>query len=210
MKNLARAIIATIVAVALGGCTSPSPPARTSLVKDPGPTCFIRSTTATYSGNPAKELQALEDIRPMLTLVSESERKCSVTVRAQYKGKWEDIYGDSVGAASMDVNALCVAAVENASKQFLASKETSLTSAQQMVCTDEPPIKTRPVEKGEVIRISEVLPHPAKPRAFTYRGTECKMFIEHGVRNNMLYDWQGVACKTGRNGGDEWTVLEKF
>jgi len=199
-----------ITAMVLAGCATSPPPARTVAAKDAGPTCIIRSTTATYSGNPAKELQALEDIRPMLTLVSETERKCSVTVRAQYKGQWEDIYGESVGAASMNVNDLCVAAVKNAATQFLAGKETSLTSAQQMVCTDEPPIKTRPVEKGEVIRISEVLPHPAKPKAFPYRGTECKMFIEHGVRNRMLYEWQGVACKTGRNGSDEWTVLEKF
>jgi uncharacterized protein YcfL len=198
----------TLTAMAmLVGCSS-TPPVVHRPVVEREQVCTMRSTAHTQI---TQTLEDVADIRPMITSVGNNAYKCSITARVQYKQAWYNVYGENTDSLSVSQNDVCLAAVKDAMVTFLAGKEsTTVTAEQQMVCTDEPAIKTRPVEKGERIRISEVKPHPAKPTSFPYNGTECKMFIEQGVRNSMLYEWQGVACKTGRNGGDEWTVLDKF
>jgi uncharacterized protein YcfL len=202
VKLFALSAIAILV-----GCSS-TPPVATRPVAEREQVCVMRSTAHTQV---TQKLEELADIRPMVTSVGNNAHKCSITARVQFKQAWYTVYGDKTDSLSMSQGDLCIGALEDAVMTFLAGKEpASMTSEQQMICTDEPAIKTRPVEKGERIRISEVKPHPAKPTSFPYKGTECKMFVEQGVRNNMLYEWQGVACKTGRNGGDEWTVLDKF
>jgi hypothetical protein len=169
--------------------------------------CVMRTSSLTKV---VGKLSQIADIRPMVSPSFNGELKCSVSVRVEYKGQWFTAYGDYTGDPQIGQDELCVNAVEIAARQFLASKEAKLLhSDQQMICSDEPAIKQRSVEKGEIIRLSEITLHPDK-RPFTYKGTECKWFIETTVVTNDLYQWNGVVCKTSRPGSDDWTVVEKF
>lgn len=169
--------------------------------------CVMRTSSL---AKVAGKLDQIADIRPLVSPSFNGELKCSVSVRVAYKGQWFTAYGDYTGDPKIGQEELCINAVEIAARQFLASKEAKLLhSDQQMVCSDEPEIKVRPVEKGEVIRLSEVNLQPGKP-PFLYKGSECKWFIETTVDAKDLYQWNGIVCRTGRASSDDWTVVDKF
>ena len=169
--------------------------------------CVMRTSSLTKV---AGQLEQIADIRPLVSPSFNGELKCSVSLRVSYKGQWFTAYGDYSGDPKIGQEELCVNAVEIAARQFLASKEAKLLhSDQQMVCSDEPEIKVRPVEKGEVIRLSEVNLQSNKP-AFLFKGAECRWFVETTVDAKDLYQWNGIVCKTGRPGSDDWTVVDKF
>jgi len=169
--------------------------------------CVMRTSSLTKV---AGKLDQIADIRPLLSPSFNGELKCSVSLRVAYQGQWFTAYGDYTGDPKIGQEELCVNAVEIAARQFLASKEARLLhSDQQMVCSDEPEIKVRPVEKGEVIRLSEVNLRSDKP-TFFYKGAECKWFIETTVAAKDLYQWNGIVCRTGRPSSDDWSVVDKF
>ena len=157
------------------------------------------------------QVDDIANIRPLISSSFNNQRKCSISARVQYKGAWHTVYSDYTGDPAIGDRELCVNAVELGVRQFLASKEAKLLhSDQQMVCSDEPEIRNRPVQKGEVILLSEVTPHPERQGSFLYKGTECRWFVETTAGGKDLRQWQGVVCKIGRPGAEEWTVVDKF
>ena len=169
--------------------------------------CVMRTSSLTKV---VGKLDQIADIRAVATPTFNGELKCSVSLRVEYKGQWFTAYGDYTGDPAIGERELCVNAVEIAARQFLASKEAKLMhSDQQMFCSDEPEIKVRPVNKGEVIRLSEVSINHDKP-SFNYKGAECQWFVETTIGAKDLYQWNGIVCKTGRPGSDDWTVVDKF
>ena len=168
--------------------------------------CIMRSNaTSQITG----KIDDIADITPFAVAGFNGERKCSIRARVLHKGAWHTIFGDYSGNANEQE--LCRNAVTLGVKQFLASKaETKVVSENTMVCSDEPEIKPRPVQKGELVRISEVLPHPDQPRAFLHKGVECRYFLEATGQGTNYYRWTGIVCRTGRNGSDEWTVVDKY
>jgi hypothetical protein len=170
--------------------------------------CVMRTSTLSKTTG---KIEQIADIRPLLSPSFNNERKCSISARVLYHGKWENAYGDYTGDPAIGDQELCVNAVEIGVRQFLASQESKLIhSNEQMVCTDEEPIKVRPVQKGEVIRVSEVQPDPGHPELFNYNGTKCRWFVETDAGQGKLYQWRGIVCKTGRKDSDDWTVVDKF
>jgi hypothetical protein len=171
--------------------------------------CILHSTSVSKVVGKVDEIA---DTRYMVGSTFNNERKCSTSSRVQYHGQWETVYGEYTGDPSIGDQELCLNAVELSVRQFLASKEDKLTHfEQQMVCTDEEPIKLRPVKLGEVIRESEVQPDPDNTFLFQYKGATCKRFIEPGTREGRdLYLWHGVICKLGRRDSDNWTVLDMY
>ena len=170
--------------------------------------CIMRTTSLTRV---VGKIDDVADIRPLVSPSFNNERRCAISARVLYRGNWHTVYSDYTGPVEVGDRELCVNAVELAVRQFLASKEAKLLhSEQQMVCSDEPEIKVRPVQKGEVVRISEVLPHPEKQAAFALKGVECRWFIEPAGSGTNYYRWQGVVCRTGRRDSGEWTVVDKF
>lgn len=168
--------------------------------------CILRSNATTQITG---KVDDIADIQPFNVVKFNGERACTIRARVLYKGAWHTIFSDYTGKAS-DQD-LCVTAVRLGVQQFLATQEsTKIASEQTMVCSDEPEIKPRPVQKGELVRISEVLPHPDQPRPFMHKGIECRYFLEATGQGTNYYRWTGIVCRTGRNGADEWTVVDKF
>ena len=167
--------------------------------------CIMRTSSVTKV---VGKIEDIADIRPLVSPTASNERQCSIRARVQYKDDWHTIYADYTGPAEVGDQELCLNAVELGVRQFLASKEAKLMhSEQQMVCSDEPVTKIRPVQKFEVVRISEVRPHPNKPVPFLVKGVECRYFIEPGTNSKV---WEGVVCRTGRKDAEEWLVVDKF
>lgn len=169
--------------------------------------CIMNSSSATRT---VGKIEDVADIRPMVSPVVNGQRKCFINMRVKYKNEWHTVYSEYSG--TMDNADLCQIAVEQGARQFLADHEPRLLhSEQQMLCSDAPAVTyNSTVAKGDRIRISEVRPHPVQKQPFQYKGTECRWFVEPSMKGNDFYQWQGVACKTGMPGSDEWTVIDKF
>ena len=78
-----------------------------------------------------------------------------------------------------------------------------------MICSDRPDPQVKSVRIGDIVQISELAPHPQKPDFFTYRGAQCRWFVETDVNlvARDLFQWQGIACNVRKG---EWQVIDKF
>ncbi len=166
--------------------------------------CIMRSSSLT------KVVGKISDIADTTALYgpsSKDEWACSIRSRVLYKGEWFTIFGEYTGP-DVGRQDMCDNAVEITVRQFLASKEAKLLhSEQQMICSDEEPIKIRPtVKKGESVRLSEVRLNPNE-RMFARQGKECYWFIESSVKKDDVYQWNGIVC---RQDGDSYIVVDKF
>lgn len=151
-------------------------------------------------------IQKITDIERMVTPVANKQLRCVVTFRALIDKDWYD--GEGVSQGSGTENQVCAQA-QNSGVTFLLQsvKGSNIAVDQEMVCTDQPKLKYRPVKPGDIISESEVKPHPKFPKTFAYMGTSCKWFLETDTRGVSLTQWQGVMCDV-RNG--EWKVIDKF
>ena len=166
--------------------------------------CFMRSATTLTA---KVEVQRLVDQRYMVAPTIGGKR-CSATFRIQINGQWFDGYGSYEWADQTEEATACKIAVELGKKDIVTQNfKRQVAGQQEMVCSDEPAIVEKPVAIGEVIRESQVMPHPAKPTPFKYRGTNCKWYIETDAKGLDMYQWQGVICEV-RPGA--WKVLDKF
>lgn len=166
--------------------------------------CYMRSATSLTA---KVDVQRLVDQRYMVVPTIAGKR-CSATFRIQINNQWFDGYGDYEWADETNDAAACKIAVELGKKDIITQNfERQVAGKQEMVCSDEPPIVEKPVQVGEVIRESQVMPHPGKPKPFKYRGTNCKWYIETDAKGTDMYQWQGVICEV-RPGA--WKVLDKF
>lgn len=138
-----------------------------------------------------------------------SPNTCTVTARVKYRNKWHTIAGKAEDRVRPSME-ICDMALTFAIKDFLLrANSKSIDAEQEMICTDLPTTRLRPVQKGEIIRASEVNPHPTRPD-FINNGRECRWFTEtesdHLGRLNSL---NGVICKVGRANADQWYVVGK-
>jgi hypothetical protein len=109
----------------------------------------------------------------------------------------------------MSEQELCRGAVDSARVQILSrANGANLAVEQNMVCNEQPEIKVRVVKRGEMIRESEVRPHPHFPKPFVYRTSQCRWFIEPEVHPGRdLLQRQGIICQVN---GNEWQVVDKW
>jgi hypothetical protein len=166
--------------------------------------CFMRSTT---NAKAHVTIQRLVDQRDMVVKTAQGKR-CSVTFRAQIQNQWFNGYGVHEWSDQTDDTVGCKVAVELGKQSIIdANFKKQIASEQDMVCSDEPKIVERAVEIGDLVRESQVMPHPGKPTPFKYKGTQCKWYIETDTKGLDMYQWQGVICEV-RPG--TWKVLDKF
>jgi hypothetical protein len=168
--------------------------------------CYVRSAMTNQT---AMSITAVADIEPLVVPISATQNKCIVTFRAQVNGEWVTAEGERVGSRSMAEKDLCAGAVDSGRMQILSRANGGrLTVEQNMVCSDQPEIQVRVVKRGEMVRESEVRPHPNFPKPFTYRTAQCRWFIEPEVRPGRdLLQRQGIICQTN---GNEWQVVDKW
>jgi hypothetical protein len=168
--------------------------------------CYVRSAVTNQT---TMTIEAIADVDPFVIPISPTQNKCIVNFRAQVNGKWITAEGEKIGPRSVPERELCNSAIDSGRIQILSRANGGrMTVEQNMVCTDQPEIKVRSVRRGEMVRESEVRPHPNFPRPFTYRTAQCRWFIEPEVHPGRdLLQRQGIICQVN---GNEWQVVDKW
>jgi hypothetical protein len=168
--------------------------------------CYVRSAVT----NQTKiNIAEIADVDSWVVPVSATQNKCIVNFRAQVNGAWITAEGERVGPKDLTEKELCRGAVDQGRVQILSRANGGRMSVEQnMVCDDRPVIQVRKVQRGEHVRESEVLPHPAFPRPFVYRTSTCRWFIEPEVHPGRdLLQRQGIICQLHAS---DWQVVDKW
>lgn len=148
------------------------------------------------------------------TLVTPDARgyQCVAQYRLHIGNAWTTVEGTAV--ASTETQA-CEKAVDvNRGIVLEEVAPARIGGYQQLVCTDLPDIRVRPVRRGELIWESEVdlHSHPlerAKPY-FYLKQAQCRKFIERTPKNQNLIIYQGIICKATTAKNSKWIVLDKY
>ena len=136
--------------------------------------------------------------------------KCAVRYRVNIGGDWHTAEGLAVGRTESES---CTRAMDVGQGQVLSEIEpTSIRADMQMVCSDLPEIRVRPVRIGETVWESETDMHsnPQERRYFWYKRTKCRLFQERDPRDRNLIIYQGVVCQADGTANSKWRVIDKF
>jgi hypothetical protein len=168
--------------------------------------CYVRSAVTNQT---TMSITAVADVEPLVVPISPTQNKCIVMFRAQVNGAWITAEGEQVGPKTMSEKDLCAGAVDSGRIQILSrANGANLAVEQNMVCNEQPEIQVRTVRRGEMVRESEVRPHPHFPKPFVYRTAQCRWFIEPEVHPGRdLLQRQGIICQTN---GNTWQVVDKW
>ena len=168
--------------------------------------CYVRSAVTNQT---TMSITAVADVDSFVIPISPTHHKCIVNFRAQVNGEWITAEGERTGPKSVPEKELCAGATDSGRIQILSrANGGNMTVEQNMVCNDQPEIKVKLVRRGEIVRESEVRPHPNFPRPFTYRTAQCRWFIEPEVHPGRdLLQRQGIICQVN---GIEWQVVDKW
>jgi hypothetical protein len=168
--------------------------------------CYVRSAVTSQA---TMSITAVADIDPLVVPISATHNKCIVMFRAQVNGEWITAEGEKTGLKSISEKDLCASAVDSGRIQILSrATGANVTIEQNMVCNEQPEIRVRMVRRGEMVKESEVRPHPHFPRPFVYRTSQCRWFIEPEVHPGRdLLQRQGIICQVN---GNEWQVVDKW
>lgn len=167
--------------------------------------CFSRSA---MTNQVQAKIERITDQKRTVVPTTEGQMRCTVSFRALIKGEWFDGEGVSQASPHVGTEQICTQAMNSGSTFLLQSIGGSRTAVEQeMVCTDEPKPRIRPVRIGQNIAESEVRPHPKYAKEFVYNGTTCRWFRETEARKLDIIQWQGVICKL-KSG--QWKVVDKF
>lgn len=167
--------------------------------------CYVRSAMTTQQ---KATITRTTDIDTLVVPISATQNKCIVSYRALINGTWHNIEGENVGSKNQTEKELCLGAMDQGRAQVLSrANPTNMSVETNMVCSDQPRPQVRNVKIGDSVRESEVRPHPNFPKPFVYRGAQCRWFIEPQLRNQDLYQYQGIICLSH---GTEWRVVDKW
>lgn len=151
------------------------------------------------------------DIQTLVT-PDRSGHKCVARYRLHIGDAWVTVEGSAVAGTE---TAACQQALDIKSASALEEVPVrSVRSDQQLVCSDLPDIRVRPVRRGELIRESEVdlHSHPlerAEPY-FVWKQARCRKFIERVSLDQNLMIYQGIICQATTANDSRWLVLDKY
>jgi hypothetical protein len=167
--------------------------------------CYVRSAMI---GKGQITLTDITDVQNLVVPISVTQNKCFSTYRAQINGQWQSLEGTNIGPRSMSEEELCRGALDQSRSQILSRASGNNMSVEtNMVCDERPSIQVKNVKIGELVRVSEVRPHPNFPKPFIYRTAQCRWFIEPEPRVGDLLQRQGIICQSH---GDMWRVIDKW
>ena len=169
--------------------------------------CYVRSATVAKSN---ESIEHIADFKRDILPVENKKSLCRVTFRAYINGKWYLTTGEEVAHTWGSLDTACAKAQQAAKSSILESVAGNKVSARSdMICTDEPMPRTRPnVKPGDVVRESEVQPHPVHWDNFRFRGALCRWFVESTPEVGRIDLNQGIICRLS----DEvhWKVVDKW
>ena len=169
--------------------------------------CFLRSSSISRA---AARIERMTDVQYTMLPAEAGKMRCRVTFRALIDNQWHTAEGENVGGPTEDSGQVCAHALDIARSSTLTRiAGVSTDVAQEMICTDQPIPKSREmVNVGDMIRDSEVQPHPVQRRAFQYKGSECRWFVESRPESGRVDMNQGIICRVPGNTG--WRVVDKW
>lgn len=167
--------------------------------------CYVRSTTTIV---PAALQSAPTDFHKILT-PDPKGFKCAVRYRVYMNDEWNLVEGVAV---HNDPDSACARALDvKRGSVLLDPTREMIKSDQQMVCSDLPDIRVRPVRVGELIWESEtdLHRHPDERKHFMYKNTKCRMFTERAAEDGNLQTYQGIICQEDPK-SMKWRVIDKY
>lgn len=168
--------------------------------------CFIRSSI--------KLTIAQLNVKPTdyqrIVVPDKNGSKCILRYRVHIKEDWQAVEGIGFGKTPAEA---CIRAADIQRASLLEEVTPNKVSADtQMVCSDQPEIRVRPVRIGETIWESETdfHAHPDENSYFNYKRTKCRMFVERGAKDRNLQTHQGIICKVDTLQDSKWRVIDKY
>jgi hypothetical protein len=168
--------------------------------------CHIRSSISVRN---AKVTSSPTDVQRFVVTTPKGF-KCTTQYRIHIGDNWQTAEGVGEGVTE---DSSCAQALDAGRGTLLAEVQPqSIRATNQMVCTDFPDIRVRPVKIGETIWESETDWHsiPAERPYFNYKHTVCRMFIERATQRQDLAIYQGIICKINATQSSMWTVVDKY
>ena len=162
--------------------------------------CYVRSNTLSSTRD---SIQRKTDVQNTVVPLPSKLFRCTATFRALIRDAWYDAEGQAIHA---DQAQACAQALNSASVEILTEVTgRSLTTQEEMVCTDQSLPKTRTVKVGDVVLESEVNPDPQWPQpkrmkdGYTYR-----MFVEPDPNGQLA---RGIIRQISKT---DWQVVDKW
>jgi hypothetical protein len=168
--------------------------------------CHIRSNISLRN---AKVNSSPTDVQRFV-ITSPRGFKCTAQYRIHIGDNWQTAEGTGEGSTE---DSACTQALDVSRGTLLAEAQPqSIRATNQMVCTDFPDIRVRPVKIGEIVWESETDWHsiPAERPYFNYKHTICRMFVERNGRGQDLSIYQGVICRVNASAYSQWQVIDKY
>jgi len=136
--------------------------------------------------------------------------KCVIRYRLNVNLDWQTVEG--VGVARTEEQACASAADVKRGALLQEVSPQTVRADQQMVCSDLPDIRVRPVRINDVVWESEVDVHtiPAERPYFVYKNTQCRMFVERNTRDRNFFTYQGIICRQNTTKNSKWQVVDKY
>lgn len=167
--------------------------------------CYVRSAMHTKG---TMSITRVADVQTLVVPISNTQHKCIVQYRGLVGSEWKTFEGEYTDRRTVTEADLCKGAMDAGRAQMLSRADPKNLSVEtNVVCDDRPEIRVKNVRVGDLVRESEVRPHPNFPKSFIYRGAQCRWFIEPLHRNQDLLQYQGIICQ---NSGPEWRVVDKW
>ena len=136
--------------------------------------------------------------------------KCVLRYRINVNDDWQTAEGIGYGATESEA---CTQAADIKRASILTEVVANRVGADtQMVCSDLPEIRVRPVRIGELVLESETDLHtiPEYRRPFMFKRSTCRMFAERDAQNQNLMLYQGVVCRVDNMPNSKWRVIDKY
>jgi hypothetical protein len=135
--------------------------------------------------------------------------QCVLRYRLNVDLDWQTVEGIGVGKTEAQA---CATALDLKQAAVLSDAPTKVSADRQMVCSDFPDIRVRPVRIGEVIWESETDVHtiPEERPYFVYKSTQCRLFVERNSVDRNFFTYQGVICRLNATKNSKWQVVDKY
>ena len=151
------------------------------------------------------------DIQTMVT-PDVSGQKCVARYRLHIGNAWTTVEGTAVAQTETEACGQALDVKRGVALEEVAPAKVGVDH--QLVCSDLPDIRVRPVKPGELIWESEADLH-SHPREraepyFFWKQARCRKFIERTSQNQNLTIFIGIMCQATTAKNSKWLVLDKF
>ena len=119
--------------------------------------CYMQSSVV---GQAKGSIEQVADIKHWTVPFTNNQRKCMVTFRGYAKHSWWNGVGEHVFSSAVTEDSACKVALERGKAQMIETVFGQVVLSEgQMICSDLPEIKVKPVSVGDVVQLSQAAPN---------------------------------------------------